>query len=243
MVALKCFFAFPAIYQYPTSDDRYTADTRSYLPTNPSVFKEEPNGIPDSFENSDLSQRSINSRYPYQFIAYNISKEQSLTAADASDSSTFRFIASGTAINPTQADNERVYFIFQDSETFKAETVSRDGAKISFEQQAGFKYYRTNFWDIQKDPAEDPNVLYISQRGDEDSPDANNVFKIDITAPDYDQLLYRDFFDADGYPTAIVVDDVFGANSLTRVFGLRNSQGGNDINDSTYLTEIRLLSK
>ena len=39
-------------------------------------------------------------------------------------------------------------------------------------------------------------------------------------------LLYRDFFDADGYPTAIVVDDVFGPNSVTRVFGLRPSQGG-----------------
>ena len=155
-----------------------------------------------------------------------------------SDSSTFRFIAVAQPLIPLRQIMKESILFFQDSETFKAETVSRDGAKISFEQQTGFKYYRTNFWDIQKDPAEDPNVLYISQRGDEDSPDANNVFKIDITAPDYDQLLYRDFFDADGYPTAIVVDDVFGANSLTRVFGLRNSQGGNDINDSTYLTEI-----
>ena len=35
----EVLFAFPAIYQYPTSDDRYTADTRSYLPTNPQFLK------------------------------------------------------------------------------------------------------------------------------------------------------------------------------------------------------------
>ena len=33
-------------------------------------------------------------------------------------------------------------------------------------------------------------------------------------------------------------DDVFGPNSVTRVFGLRPSQGGSDIDDKTYLTEI-----
>ena len=234
----EVLFAFPAIYQYPSSDDRYTIDVKSYVPSDTSVSKDEPNGIPDGFESSDSAQRKITSRYPYQFIAYNVTMEQSLTAADESVTTPFRFIESGTPIDPTQADNERVYFIWEDASSFDATTYTADGIEIKYEKEDGYRYYRTNFWDVQPDPSGLSTRFFLSHRGDEDSPDSNNVFQIDLSAVDYDAILYRDFFDADGYPNTIEIDDVFGANAVTRVFGLRSSQDGYDIDDNTYLTEI-----
>ena len=235
----EIFFAFPTIFQFPSSDDRYTLDQKSYVPSDTSISKDEPNGIPDGFESSDSVQRKITSRYPYQFIAYNVTKEQSLSAQDTATNEVFRFIDSGTPIEPTQADNERVYFTFEDSNSFSAKTVSSDGIEIKYEQRDGYKYYRTNFWETKSDPAGNSNRFFISQRGDEDSPDSNNVFQVDVAAGiDFDSILYRDFFDADGYPNTLEIDAVFGSNSVTRVFGLRESQGGSDIDDNSYLTEI-----
>ena len=52
-------FAFPAIYQYSSIDDKYLEDTKSYLPSDSSVSKEVPNGIPDAFEDDDsLKEKS-----------------------------------------------------------------------------------------------------------------------------------------------------------------------------------------
>lgn len=111
-------------------------------------LNEGPNEVPDTLEDNLTDIRRPSSRYPYQFVAYNLSTEKERG---------FPFVELGTIIEPSQANRELLYIYY----TLKTE----EGKYESGEQpsQGKFKYYRTNFWSAVPDP-DDASSFFLSQR-------------------------------------------------------------------------------
>ena len=160
-----------------------------------------PNEIPDSFEDGQFRRRT--SHYKYQFIVYDIAAEKEKDFA-------FNELDDFT----NNHELRWTYFKLTDSDGI-AEGEIDDTQK----------YYRTNFYEAKNDPSiGDSDSFFLSHRGNEKSPHANNIIRVTIKGDpriiDGKIPLTSDFL------------------SFQRIYGFRNL---GEVDDIHYPSQFQLI--
>lgn len=156
----ELLFAFPSDPEQTKLADSEYADITQYDADATEVLvddKQTPNEVPDDMEKNKRQASNKSQRRQYQFVVYDIAAER----ANAPDCTV---TAEETCAFPYREDPDSV--VDQEHRWIYFKLSNFDGTpdNSTYAQDPNYKYYRSNFWEGQPDPA-DANVFYLSHRG------------------------------------------------------------------------------
>ncbi len=155
--ARNLLYAFVSDIGESSLNDTKQADIYSY--GKDYVAIDGANEVPDDFERSrTLSEQRNNLKNTYKFLVYDLAAGEAAGFPEKSS-------------KDLEASKEMRYVYF---DVLRAGNTGRTSDQ---------KYYRTNFWSAQADPT-DPNVFYLSHRGNTDAvvtPDAAGIVKVTVS--------------------------------------------------------------
>jgi DNA-binding beta-propeller fold protein YncE len=166
---------FPSDLDFPDVDDFPAVDKGTYDPVQDKMLENVADEIPDLFQNTPQARRRPSNGYPYQMFIYNVSAEETASAADPEiGTAHFRYMETGTFARPNQVNKEMryVYYVLRELDGTPA---SGEGT-VDIDQ----RIYRTNFWTARSAPGGASEIFYLSQRGNSYGSTSNNVLKVEI---------------------------------------------------------------
>lgn len=172
---------FPSDSGEPQYADQSFEDRLGFVPNdlNEDQFVQQPNVIPDIYENSTSARRRATQGLPYQMFAYNVTEEAAesarLKAEGDSSFQRFRLVELGSTYSkPTLANQELnyIHFILRDA---NGQPNTQDGTADIYKRN-----YRTNFYEAKRGPENQAGVFYLSQRGNNPGSSGNNVLRLTI---------------------------------------------------------------